>query len=251
MASDTVTLAAGGEVSLGDFARLVDGLQKLLAALGSEVAPGSKIEWIVDYLDAGSATVLNRARSSDVEAIGRVIRAYVATGRSLEEGRPIPYSNKVRKPADSIVSILNSRITSIRFETSEEEAVVVSASAKVDAPRYRQAYGAVEGRVQTLTSRGALRFALYDYVYGRAVTCYLSEGQEEMMRGVWDKRAVVEGWVSRDPVTGRPMSVRHVTSVDIRSEVPPGSYRAARGAVPHQPGDPSPEDIIRRLRDAV
>lgn len=109
-------------------------------------------------------------------------------------------------------------------------AAVVSPSASVEAQRYLQAYGAIEGRVQTLTSHGGLRFVLYDALFGKAVYCYLEAGNEELMRGAWDRRAVVEGWVSRDPTTGRPVSVRRVSVVNLLDDLERGSYRKARGA---------------------
>ena len=45
-------------------------------------------------------------------------------------------------------------------------------------------YGAIEGRVQSLSQRKGLRFTLYYQEFDRAVSCYLSEGQEERMRVV-------------------------------------------------------------------
>ena len=119
-----------------------------------------------------------------------------------------------------------------------------------EAQRQLNAYGSVEGRVQTLTSRGGLRFVLYDSLFGRAVYCYLQAGGEDLMRGAWDRRAVVEGWVSREPVTGRPVSVRQVTAVRLLDEIEHGQFRKARGAVPPVEGRPPPEDTVRMLRDA-
>lgn len=103
--------------------------------------------------------------------------------------------------------------------------------------------------MQTLSSRGSLRFTLYDLVFDKAVSCYLEPGHEETMRGVWGKLASVEGWVTRDTLTGRPISVRRITSVQPRREVEPGSFREARGAVRAGPDAERPEVAIRRMRD--
>jgi hypothetical protein len=112
------------------------------------------------------------------------------------------------------------------------------------------AYGGIEGRVQTLSSRGSLRFTLYDLLHDRAVSCYLASGAEETMRDVWGKLALVEGWVKRDAQTGRPITVRQIRNVTLLAEYPPASYKDARGAVKRQPGQMRGEEIIRRLRDA-
>ena len=112
------------------------------------------------------------------------------------------------------------------------------------------AFGAIEGRIETLSKRKGLRFVLYDTVHDRAVACYLREGQEELMRGGWGRRAIVEGLITRDAVTGLPASIRQVSHIEFLPETSQGSYRNARGVIPFGPEDPSPEDLIRRLRDA-
>ena len=114
----------------------------------------------------------------------------------------------------------------------------------------RTALGAVEGRVQTLTERKSLRFTLYDGLHDRAVSCYVREDQQEVMRDWWGKRAIVEGEVSRDIESGRPIAVRKITRVQVLSEVERGSYLSARGVAPMKPGSPLPEEVIRWLRDA-
>lgn len=92
-------------------------------------------------------------------------------------------------------------------------------------------YGAVTGRIQTLTSRNSLRFVVYDHLHDRAVSCYLVEGGQDMMREMWDRVATVEGWVSRDPESGRPLTVRRVSNVKALSEAEPDAYKRARGAL--------------------
>lgn len=113
-----------------------------------------------------------------------------------------------------------------------------------------QAYGAVEGRVQTLTSCRALRFNLFDSLHDRTVSCYLQEGQEGIMREAWGRRASVEGLISREAQSGRPVAIRQISRVKIIGEVEPGSYLHARAVSPLRPGDPMPEKTIRRLRNA-
>jgi hypothetical protein len=91
---------------------------------------------------------------------------------------------------------------------------------------------------------------LYDNLEDKPVYCYLTEGQEELMRGAWRQRAFVVGKVTRDPLTGRPVNIRHITAAEVLRDVPPGSYVHARGIIPFDPKGPSPEEIIRRFRDA-
>jgi len=250
VANDTVTLAVSGEVSLDQFASVVRDFSALIDGLSKDVAGDEQPDWIVEYLDAGSATLTFVGEAQDEKIVERVVRAYATVGRNLAEDAPIPFSANVERAARKSTGVLDGRITAVRFETPEETATVVSPSVKADSQKLLHAYGAVEGRIQTLTSRGGLRFVLYDSVFGKPVYCYLQPGGEEMMRGAWDKRAVVEGWVSREPITGRPVSIRKVSSVRLLEEVVPGSYLRARAAMPATDHDPPPEDRIRTLRDA-
>lgn len=253
MASDTITIAFNGDVSLQVFANQVQHFRTLILALSAEA--GAHIEWIVDDLQPGSAIATIRGHSPDMAKVEQVVRAYGVVGKALETHQVIPFPTRVEKPARDLVRVLQvpaRRIQSIRFETPEEDATIVPPSVPVAAvpSRISTAYGAVEGRVQTLTSRGSLRFVLYDSLNDKPVSCYLAEGQEDLMRGIWGQLAMVEGMVSRDPLTGRAVSIRRVRGVEPVKEVVPGSYRHARGLVPFDPDDPKPEELIRRMRDA-
>ncbi len=250
MPHDSITLALSGEVTLQEFASASADLSALVNALAADIAGKEQTEWFVEYLDAGSATMTFVGQAENEAVVEQVVRGYAVVGRSLESGETPPYSPRVEKAAKRITSLLNGRVTAVRFETPQESATVVSPSVPHEAQRQFHAYGSVEGRVQTVTSRGGLRFVLYDSLFGRAVYCYLKPGGEDLMRGAWDRRAVVEGWVSREPVTGRPVSVRQVAAVRLLDEIERGQYRRARGAVTREKGQPLPEEAVRTLRDA-
>lgn len=113
----------------------------------------------------------------------------------------------------------------VRLETAEGEATIQSAEARTSGPPLVKSYGAVTGRVQTLSNRNGLRFTLYDLIHDKAISCYLALGQEELMRGLWGRLATVEGTVSRDRVARRAVAVRQVSKVVPKVEVEPGSYK--------------------------
>ncbi|MGH7557374.1 MAG: hypothetical protein ACREMD_06295 [Gemmatimonadota bacterium] len=255
--SDTVTLVLTGEISLADFATAMARLEGLVTALSEEVA-AEQLGWEVADLSRGSAFTSVRGVGA-AEKVDLVVRAYERVGSALERGEEPPYGQRVVREARGLVRVLNGRIRSVRFETDRTEAVVRSAGRIVaentasvaELPELQHpegAYGAVEGRVQTLTSRGGLRFTLFDTLNDRAVSCYLKQGQEDIMLDAWGKPAVVQGWVRRDPGTGHPETVRQITRVIVLPEGEQAGYRKARGAVPQ--GSEAPEEVIRRLRDA-
>ena len=252
--SDTVTLELQGSVSLKQFAEAVARFQGLISALSAESK--LKVRWEVEHLVAGSATVTSRALPENgfvPERVEEVVSNYLEVGRALESHGTIPYPESVRKEARGIAEVLRTGVEAVRFETAESDATVREITPTTpSAPSASQpvrSYGGATGRVQTLTSRSELRFTLYDRLYNRAVSCYLGEGQEPTMREMWDKVATVEGLVTRDPLTGRPLTVRRVAKITPLAEGAPQDYMNARAVLPLAPDDPSPEEAIRRLRN--
>ena len=254
MPKDTITLRLSGDVHLEDYLVAMRQFRALIEALNKDVASGVKVEWSIDELMAGSAATTVKGGVSEAawqSAVEAIVEAYEDVGSRMERGQELPYSKEAVDAAFGITGILNGRIDEIAFETDDMEAFVSSTTASsLDRPRQTAyySYGAIEGRVQTISSRTSLRFTLYD-VFGRAVQCHLRKGDEDRMRNAWDRWVVVEGKVRRD-AEGRPKSIRQITDVVVRDEGNPGDYRRARGAVPVGPNALSSEETIRRLRDA-
>lgn len=252
MAANTLTLALEGDVPLDQYALALQRLAELVATLSEEVAQGTAIDWWIDDLQFGSAVATVRGEATDVEPVERVVAAYATVGRALQQHEPIPYSLKVAERAKAITSILDGKVTSVRFETDRDDAVIETPSSPMSAPPHPSlvALGAVDGRVETLTSRRSLRFTLYDALNDRAVSCYLQDGQQELMRDAWGKRCLVEGLVTRDGENGRPLAIRQVRRIDVLPEPEPEGYLKARGILQWRPPAPLPEELVRRLRDA-
>lgn len=253
MPNDTITLRLSGDVYLDDYVAAIEELRLLVRALGKDVAGSAEIEWSIDDLVAGSATTTLRGAAKEEDqqpAVEDVVRAYELVGISMEKGLEIPYSQDVGRAARAITEILDGRIEEILFETDDMEALITSAPVPADEPARTAiySYGAIEGRVQTLSSRKGLKFTLYD-MFGRSIPCHLQEGDEAMMRDAWDKWVVVEGRIRRD-AAGKPVSIRKITDVVIREAGELLDYRRARGVLRAGPDTLSPEEAIRRLRDA-
>lgn len=252
MALETVTFELQGDVSLEQFSSGVQHFAGLVKAL-STGANASGLRWVIVGLEAGSAIATAgavRENGYRVDQVEQVVRSYLEVGEALAGGHAIPFDPPVQKEARALAGILKTGVRAIRFETAEADAIVE------EMPAVRRAmgvanHGAVTGRVQSLSSRAGLRFTLFDLLNDRPVSCYLTEGSEDLMRDVWDMVATVEGLVSRDPVTGRPLAVRKITRVAVvHDEGEPDGYRRARGAQLRVAGEAPAEERIRRLRDA-
>jgi hypothetical protein len=251
MVDNTITLALEGDVSLQVLSEVMSHFNGLLNALAQAVVPEQAVEWIIEDMQAGSALLTVAGEAETEEPVLKVIEAYAKTGRALERREPIPFPTSVARAAAEITRAVGEQVRVIRFETATSEATIYG---NFDVPRPHQptkrvGFGVVKGRVQAISSRGKLRFNLYDSLFDKPISCYLQSGQEDLMREIWGKRVYVSGQITRDADLGRAVSVRHITAVDTIPEYVPGSYKQARGVLTWSPDDEPAEILIRRLRD--
>lgn len=250
MSKDMLTLGIEGEVDLQEFASAINNFSQLLSQLSKEVGGNAKIEWMIDELHAGSAIATFRGVYSEIEPIESVVTAYEQVGDALATGRAIPFSETIRKHSAALTNLIDGKITGIRFETPSKDFFI---SGKVEGEKVapmKLTYGTVKGTIETLSKHKKLSFTLWDSVFNKPVHCYFKAGEEDNMRDVWGKKAVISGKVGRQAKTGRALVVRDVNYVRAIEDVEAGSYRNSRGALPWGHGGESAEDMIRRLRDA-
>ena len=282
MPDNTVTLALDGDVTLEEFAEAIAGFNEVVAGLCEE--SGEQMEWVIDDLQYSSTIVTGRGVGEPAN-VQKVVSGFADVGRAVENNAPIRHTRKVRNGLRRIFSRRHYRHSrTVRFETADSESIISIESVNLPADvleepetqeqqiarvllqptepapisavgtaseikRVAVSYGAVTGRIQTLTSRGGLRFTLFDLLHDKAVSCYLKEGEEDKIRNLWGKLAVVEGYISRDPSSGRAFSVRQVDNITpLQEPSGPCDYQAARGVAPSLNGL-SPEEAIRRIRD--
>ena len=246
MSPNTITFEMGGRVDLKQFNQGISACTRLILALTGK----EKVEWVVEDLQPGSATTTWRGEGASPAVIEGIVRQYEKISKGLAGQEDLPVTTKRQRKAVGAVMEVAALVEYVRLETPESSFVVCGNGTVPTKPATTIAVGAVTGRVQVLSSRGRLRFNLYDPVHDKAISCYLRPGQEELMREAWGQRAIVSGQVTRDAATARPIAIRQISGLEILEAAAPGSYSEARGAVPWKPGDRLPEEIIRELRDA-
>ncbi len=252
MTDNTLTIALEGDVLLPQFVETMLHFRNLVDLLSREIAPDAGIEWLIEDLQAGSAMATVVGLADEPEPIVRVVNGYSRIGDALQRGVPMPFSDSVRREAIAITKAIHTKVTAVRFETADTDNIVYGefAPAAKNMRVPRTSFGAVSGRVQSLTSRGKLKFTLYDAILDKPVNCYLNDGQEDLMREIWGQQVIVVGRVTREPDKGRAVNVRNITSVEHVKPIRPDSFRAARGILSWMPGDETAEVSVRRLRDA-
>ena len=252
MASDTVTVFLDGEPTLDDLVTALDALREMLNGLADSRAE-EKINWTIDALEKSSALATFRGVAANPQDVTAVTERYIETAAKMLRGEAVPA--RVARASTRLLGILNGRVPSIRLETADDD-VTISTPTSASTPAARAvseqpsgSFGAIEGQIQTLSNRGGLRFTLYDLVRDKAVSCYLEVGQQELMRDAWGRFALVEGWIKREPATGRPLTIRRVRRVDFVEVRDRGEWRRAEGALKGVGRSEPAEDTIRRLRD--
>lgn len=249
----SLTIRFEGSVPIEDLKSAFGRFADLVSGLTKEIAPGAHIRWIVTELEGGSATATATAETEtdeDRRLANEVIRAYGDVGRTLEAGRPLAFAPRITRAATGLRSLIDGDIQSIQFSTDEAEAIIVATEPQVGQAMPRvEAFGAVTGRVEVLSSRRNLRFTMWDVFFDRPVSCYLAPGQEELMRDAWGRIAEVEGWVTRNAETGHATSVRRITNVRIVDDEIGSDYTRARGVLPFRSGDRTPEERLREAWD--
>ena len=235
----------GGRIDIKQFEEGVIAFRRLVSALTGN----RDVDWIISDLQPGSAIATLEGECANPQTTERIVREYEQIGESLQKQEDVRASKRIVSAVNAVVELATS-IEYVRFETSESNYTVFAGRKTRVESATTDAIGSVVGTIQILSNRGSLRFNLYDNVFDKAVSCYLSPGQEDLMREVWGRQATVKGRVTRDAASGRPITIRQIMGVDVINEQPLGSFREARGAVPWTPGNLLPEEAIRRLRDA-
>ena len=246
MATKDLTLSIKGEIPFRDLVKTFSGFQKLLDTLAQEIGAGATIEWTTGNLKGGSAEVTISGVSENMEVVEKAVEATRSIFTNMSRNRPIPYSDYVAKQAKMLTHVINGKISEISVKAGENEARITERIEVEDTGQKTYSHDSVKGTIDTLLRHNSLRFALYDSLFGKLVTCHASRSQEEEMRQAWGKTVIVSGLVGRNIVTGKPVDIRGIREIAIVEDVPPDSYHTVRGIL--DLGDKKPEDIIRDFR---
>ena len=247
MNDDTLTMEMEGSIGLSDFAKALDALQEIVEGLNTELAPKTRVSWVIDDLEAGSAVANIRGTNGSPEIVALIRAAYENMGRALESGEQVPYSPSVQKAADKLMGLIDGTVKQIRLRTAMCEAVLTARAQSLPRPQIRVAMGAVKGTVQTISTRRGTHCVIYDALFDQPIRCICSPEHERALLLAFGKRVIVEGRIKRAIGTGRPVSISDISGIEILPEPP--DFRLARGVLPMAPNAEPSEVVIRRLRD--
>jgi hypothetical protein len=69
------------------------------------------------------------------------------------------------------------------------------------------AYGSIEGKLQTISDRGAFQFVIFDALSDKGVNCFVPQERFPLAHSAFGKRVRVEGEINYDK-EGKPLSIK-------------------------------------------
>lgn len=251
MTDDLLSFRLDGEVTIEKLSAAFARFSNVLDALHED--HGANVRWVVVGLESGSATAVAKAVPLDSDAerlIPAICGDYLESARQVLRGNGDP-DRPVLRAVRELAAVADEN-NPVVLETSDDEVIFVApapiraAGAEVERQQTTKSLGSVRGRVEMLSQRNTLRFSIYELVNDRAVSCFPHPDYKDVMREAWGRIADVTGTITRDVATGRPLSIRRVTRVDVVEEGEPDGYLRARGAI--KATEPA-ERAVRRMRD--
>ncbi|HZR05427.1 MAG TPA: hypothetical protein VFA61_06335 [Candidatus Udaeobacter sp.] len=236
---ECLSLDLRGSLPIEKFEKAIGAFFDLIKEVTKEALnENQKIRWTVT-VRSGSATVNAIPHyAPDVAAEARQILRAVPQGiQAIERGSeesPRFFSReaiKAVKRLGALQSLKPDDVTGVRIRSDSVKANITPKSvASADAliGGQHQAFGSIEGKMQTITDREGFRFVVYDSLYDNRVDCFVDEDLMEQAIASFRHRVRVSGTVQYDR-QGDPVSVKvnEIYAFPKNSELP--SVKRIRG----------------------
>jgi hypothetical protein len=242
-----LTLKLDGAINAKIFVNAVKSFFELIQSVSDNATQTkNSIEWVVE-VDRGSAIIMAQPSPKNIppERIPHTVEVIERGLRDLEQGekkRPEHFTDEAMRSAKILSQLSeNDVFVSIRasWETLDQpvtQRLSTQTAASVDSileASYSD-YGAIEGKLETVSARQGYRFNIYDDLTSRSVKCYFEPKMLPDVFEAFEHRVSVWGWVKYRK-DGLPVSIE----VD--------NFRVFRKSEEL----PSVEDIVGILRDTA
>lgn len=215
---ECLTLDLKGRLPLEKFEKAISAFFDLIKEVTREALNGKKkITWTVT-VRSGSAMVnaIPHYEPDTASEARAILRAVPAGVRSIERGTkemPALFNRdaiRAVKRLGTIQSLKRDDVTAVRIRGDLVKANITTKSANsADALMggQHQAYGSIEGKMQTITDRDGFRFVVYDSLYDHRVDCFIEDDLVGEAIANFRKRVRVSGTVQYDQF-GDPVSIK-------------------------------------------
>ena len=260
MITKSYTIQLDGTVTLDRFASAIDAWRTALVDISKEVGQQHVLGIYIEDLVAGSALVTSSVTFDAEESAIQFTSRFTKVGsrargenvvdfpRSLEKASSLLRSVAAIDPAGLTLASEVADILIIPLDDPLTRLIDIGAP-NVTSPSV-ETYGAIRGKLQSVSSRSGLKVVLYDELFDKAVRCSLTKEQHETVRELWDKHVIVEGLVRRDRITGRPLSISNIWNIrDDERDSKSLAWLNAYGVLADVEPDIPSEENIRKIRN--
>lgn len=228
-----------GDLPLEKFEKAVGAFFDLIKEVTKKaLRDDQKIRWTVT-VRAGSSIVnaIPHFKQEVAPQAAQILKDIPAGIRAMERGTeeiPRGYTREAIKFVRTLASVRGLKgpdVTSIDVGCGKDRTAVTAksfAAAEGLVGGQRQSYGAVEGKMQTITERGGFRFVVYSSMLDQKIDCFVDEELMEKAVANFSKRVRVSGLTQYDRF-GDPVSIKATDIYVFRpnSELP--SVHSMRG----------------------
>ena len=219
-ASELTLRFTGVLVTPEEFRKTVNAFIDLLIQVSEEISDGrSKPLWNMSVREGSNILVAKPVADPKTEKNAKeTIRVVISGIKLLERGKSdIPHFNRRAMHAAKDLSSVIARpgkqgidAVEIRGNTRQKPVILTIKTSETVTSQIgvqHQAYGSVEGRLQTITERGTFQFVVFDALTDRGINCFVPQEKFKEAHGAFGKRVNVSGVVQYDR-NGLPVSIK-------------------------------------------
>lgn len=214
-------------------ARLFDHYNRLIAAVGREIAPKFPVQWGLTSLSLGSVDAEARPVEKTLATKHIGLRIADAVDEAIAHAvagdlYSMPFPTPVREALAAMLNTLTDDAPAFEAGTPRKRARLSRIQLKVSEKR-DITWGTVSGIADGIDKHERLQFTLYDDVFDNPVHCTLSTDVSQLgLTELFGRRVEVTGLITSNPDTGLIRSITQIDDLRV-IEDPDANYEAARG----------------------
>lgn len=105
MADELVTFKLEGAITLAGLRDALAKFDELASAIAEEVAPDEHFEWVIEELEAGSATAGFKTKTDRPEYGAEVRLGIITALDAAKDGRIVPFRPRVDRAAHAVLGL--------------------------------------------------------------------------------------------------------------------------------------------------
>lgn len=232
----------GGDVTPERFQKAVRAFFGMLNEITRAVCEGSaQVQWRVQVKSGSNLVGVNPQPGFPSAVVGNIAKILHRGLAGLEHDglEPRNFSEAAIRHARDLGDVMSGAVRdnlTVRIWERHNSIALTTRLAKATERYLTEAFedhGSIDGKLQTLSERGAMRFVVYDTLTDRGIPCFIEPEQLAVAMQHFRARVEVYG-IIRYRADGLPMNIRveDIVPFPARSNIP--SFRDMRGILRHQ-----------------